>query len=189
MKVLKVIIAASAFCLALAGICSAVALVPEGTVTAINSISASSAVTSLNFNTLGTAATIATITIENNYENAFDLKLAFTNNGVFKRVAAAGGDGITATGVGAQVPITLFTLHKGGGTLGAGLTDPSGTTFSSLTTDAGGDYYIWDTQHKQTTATVGYQLEVQADWVADTRLLQGTYRETLTATLTVGDGQ
>jgi hypothetical protein len=172
--------------LALAGIALADTVYPSGTVTAINNVS-SSAVTTLDFDHLGNDVTIATITIDNNYENAFDLKLGFTNDGVFKRVAAAGGDGTTAIGVGAQIPITQFTLHpNGSGTLGAGLSSPAGTFV--LTSDAGADYYIWDTHHTQTTATVGYQVDVQADWAADTRLLQGTYRETLTATLTVGDG-
>jgi hypothetical protein len=185
MKVLKVITVASAFCFAFAGICLAAVLVPEGTVTAINTISSPTAVTTLAFSSLGNDVTIATITIDNNYENAFDLKLDFTNDGVFTRVAAA-GDGITVvSGVGAVIPITQFTL-SGTGTLGAGLSSPPATF--TLTSDAGSDYYIWDTHHIQTTATVGYQVEVKADWAADTRLLQGTYRETLTATLTVGDG-
>jgi WD40 repeat protein len=185
MKVLNIITIASAFYLALTGIALADAVFPSGTVTAINNVS-SSAVTSLDFDHLGNDVTIATITIDNNYENAFDLKLAFTNDGVFKRVAAAGGDGTSATGIGTQIPITQFTLQPNAGTLGTGLSSPAGTF--SLTPDAGGAYYIWDTHHTQTTATVGYQVEVQADWVADTGLLQGTYRETLTATLTVGDG-
>jgi hypothetical protein len=186
MKVLKVITVASAFCLAFAGICLADVVYPSGTVTAINTVS-SSAVTTLDFNSLGNDVTIATITIGNNYENAFDLKFEFTNDGIFKRYAAAGGDGTAATGVGAEIPITQFRLHpNGSGTLGTGLSSPAGTFV--LTSDAGADYYIWDTHATQTTATVGYQVEVQADWAADTRLLQGTYRETLTATLTVGDG-
>jgi hypothetical protein len=186
MKVLNVITVASAFCLALAGIALADTVYPSGTVTAINNVS-SSAVTTLDFNNNGNDVTIATLTINNNYENAFDIKFEFTNDGVFKRFAAAGGDGTAATGVGAQIPITQFTLHpNGNGTLGTGLSSPAGTF--TLTSDAGPDFYIWDTHHTQTTATVGYEVEVLADWSADTRLLQGTYRETLTATLTVGDG-
>jgi hypothetical protein len=186
MKVLKVITMASAFCFAFAGICLAAVLVPEGTVTAINAISSPTPVTNLAFSSLGNDVTIATITIDNNYENAFDLKLDFTNDGVFTRVAAAGGDGITVTsGVGAEIPITQFTLAHGSGTLGTGLSAPDGTFTLS---GSGPATYTWDTGAKQSTATVGYQVVIKADWAADTRLLQGTYRETLTATLTVGDG-
>ena len=184
MKVLKVIIVASAFCLAFAGICLAAVLVPEGTVTAVNTISSPTAVTTLAFSSAGNDVTIATITIDNNYENAFDLKLDFTNDGVFTRVAAA-GDGITVvSGVGAVIPITEFRL-SGSGTLGAGLSSPPATFTLS---GSGPASYTWDTGAKQSTATVGYQVDVKADWAADTRLLQGTYQETLTATLTVGDG-
>ena len=128
MKVLKVIIVASAFCLAFAGICLAAVLVPEGTVTAVNTISSPTAVTTLAFSSAGNDVTIATITIDNNYENAFDLKLDFTNDGVFTRVAAA-GDGITVvSGAGAVIPITEFRL-TGSGTLGAGLSSPTGDLY------------------------------------------------------------
>ena len=185
MKVLKVITVAGAVCFAFSGICLAAVLVPEGTVTAINTISSPTPVTNLAFSSLGNDVTIATITIDNNYENAFDLKLDFTNDGVFTRVAAAGGDGITVTsGVGAAIPITEFRL-SGSGTLGTGLSAPPATFTLS---GSGPATYTWDTGAKQSTATVGYQVAVKADWAADTRLLQGTYRETLTATLTVGDG-
>jgi hypothetical protein len=185
MKVLKVMTIASAICLAFAGIALADTVYPSGTVTAINSVS-STDVQNLDFDSNGNDVTIATITINNNYENAFDLKLDFTNDGYFKRVAAAGGDGTAATGVGAQIQITEFRLHpNGGGTLGTGLTAPSGTF---TLTGSGPAHYTWDTHATQSTATVGYQVDVLADWSADTRHLQGTYRETLTATLTVGDG-
>lgn len=187
MKVLKVITLASAFCFAFTGICLAAPVYPSGTVTDINTVS-SSAVTTLPFSNAGNDVTIATITIDNNWENAFDLKLEFTNDGVFKRYSVANGDGIAVkTGSGAEIPITQFTLHPNGtGTLGAGLSAPAPEVFSL--SGSGPASYTWDTQHTQTTATVGYQVDVQADWAADTRLLQGTYRETLTATLTVGDG-
>jgi len=186
MKIGRTLAATAILPLLLAGQAFADTVYPSGTLSAINSVS-STAVTDLDFDNDGNDVTIATITIDNNYENAFDLTLEFANDGVFKRVAAAGGDGTAATGVGAEIPITEFRLHPNGtGTLGTGLTPPSGTF--TLTSDAGADYYVWDTHATQSTATVGYQVEVQADWSTDTRLLQGTYRETLTVTLSVGDG-
>jgi hypothetical protein len=186
MKAFKLVTLVSACCLVFAGTCLADTVYPSGTVDPVNTVS-SSAVTTLDFDNNGNDVAIATITIDNNWENAFDLKLEFTNDGVFKRVAAAGGDGTAATGAGAQIAITEFKLHpNGNGTLGTGLTSPAGTI--TLTADAGADYYIWDTHHTQTTATVGYEVEVQADWAASTSHLQGTYREELTVTLTAGDG-
>ncbi len=185
MKVLKVITVASAFCLAFAGICQADVVYPSGTVTPINTVS-STAETTLDFDSNGTDVPIATITISNNYENAFDLTLGFTNGGYFKRVAATGGDGTAATGAGAQIQMSSLKLQPhGSGTLGTGLTPPSGI-FTLLAGTP--PYYTWDTAATQSTATVGYEVDVLASWLSDTMHLEGTYQETLTVTLTVGDG-
>lgn len=184
MKVLKVISVASAICLAFAGICLADTVYPTGTVTPINTVS-SSAVTTLDFDSAGANVVIDTITISNNYEWAFNLTLAFTNGGNFYRVSAS-GDGTTCTGSCSQVPITTLQLvQHGSGTLGTGLTPPSGTFTLTPGTPP---YYTWSPGTTQTTATVGYQVDVLATWAQDSSRLEGTYKETLTATLTVGDG-
>jgi hypothetical protein len=158
----------------------------EGAVTAISEIGVFTPVTDLSFDSEGAATTVASITVSNNYENAWDLKLAFTNDGQFKRVSAD-GDASAATGVGAEIDITAFSLEANeAGTLGTGLTAPTGAF--TLTEDASHDFYTFDNAATQTTATVGYVMDIKCSWDANSEDLQGTYQETITATLTVGDG-
>jgi len=184
MKKLTAFLMAGALCLFFSGIAMAQS---DGVIGTISEIDATSEITGLTLDADGVDVIIGTVTVSNNYQNAFDLKLAFTNDGVFKRTSAAGGDLATATGVGAEVPISSFKLlPEGTGTLGTGLTAPSGTF--TLTEDAGADYYTWDTASTQLTATVDYKMDIKCSWSANSEDLQGTYTETVTATITVGDG-
>lgn len=162
-------------------------VIVEGSVSAVNAIDDFTSVTGLDLSSNGSLTTVASITVSNNYENAWDLKLEFTNDGMFKRTSAT-GDASTAAGVGTEIEITSFSLVEDAtpGTLGAGLTAPSGTFI--LSDDAGSDFYTFDTGAIQTTSTVGYKMNVQCSWSANSENLQGTYQETITATLTAGDG-
>jgi len=186
MKVLKVISVASAICLALTGICLANPVYPSGTVTPNSNIDSFTAVTSLDFDNDGTFTTIATIVVSNNWENAWDLKLDFANDGVFKRYSVSNGDGIAVvSGSGAEIPMTAIRFHPTGtGTLGSGLSAPGTITLSG----SGPASFTWNAGGTQSTATVGYEMGIQCSWHTSSALLQGTYRESITATLTVGDG-
>jgi hypothetical protein len=186
MKVLKVITIASAFCLALAGICLANPVFPDGNVSASSTIDSFTAVTGLDFDNDGTFTTMATIMVSNNYEKAWDLQLDFANDGVFKRHSVTNGDGIAVvSGTGAEIPMTAIRFHPTGtGTLGSGLTAPGTITLSG----SGPASYKYECGGTQSTATVGYEMDIQCSWHTSTALLQGTYRESITATLTIGDG-
>jgi hypothetical protein len=156
MKVLKVITLASAFCFALAGICLANPVFPDGDVSAISTIDSFTAVTGLDFDNNATYTTVASITVSNNHEKAWDL----------------------------QLPMTAIRFQPTGGTRGSGINLP-GTITLAGTNPASFKYECGGTQ---STATVGYVMDIQCSWSASTALLQGTYRESITATLTIGDG-
>lgn len=182
MKKLMVVLMAVALCLGLTGV--AIAEAPEGTVGTINTIT-NTPVTSLDLDSDGSLTTVATILVSNNYENAWELTLDFTNAGVttagkFIRSSAAGD----ASSVASEIDITALQLvpNASPGTLGTDLTAPTGTF--TLVSGEG----TFDPGATQSTATVAYLMDVKCSWVASNANLQGTYTETITATLAIGDG-
>ncbi|MFA9372360.1 MAG: hypothetical protein ACERIH_11680 [Labilibaculum antarcticum] len=150
-----------------------------GSVGAINEINLFEPVTGLTLDADGVAVTLATITVSNNYESAFELTLAFTNSGVFKRYEA-GSDTKLEAGNGALIPMTDLTLVANGVGFGDGITAPA-----LITLDEGA--FTYDAV-SQTTATVSQAMDIKCSWLADEDDLQGLYSETITATLTSTDG-
>jgi len=107
-------------------------------------------------------------TINNNMEAGWNLTVASANNGYLYR-----GDG----GAGNQILYTNVKMVETGGTLGTGLAfdgsnqpvTADSATFSS-TTDA-------------TSATVDYDFDLKISWDSDVSLLEGTYSDSITLTL------
>ncbi len=136
-----------------------------------------------------TDTTVVTGTIDNNFDHGWKLTVASTNLGILKRTSGTGDTG--AAGVGTEIPYTSIKLTTTGGTLGAGLTAPVGTHNIAAGTGYGGvagtTYFNTGsdalTPAEATTATVGYGYALKISWTADTRILSGTYSDTITLTL------
>ena len=112
------------------------------------------------------------------------MSFAFANGGNFKRTGVtANGDGIAATGSATIIPMTTIGFVCTG-TNGATNT-PS--TLIDLTGQLVPGTYTFDSG-LQTAATVTYLMNLQCEWEANSEDLQGNYSETITTTLTVGDG-
>lgn len=156
-----------------------------GAVQAINSLTNQVDVTSLNIGDTyanggaksGTDVTIVTAQIDNNFDKGWKLTVASANSG---KLLLSGSGG----GAGREVLYTNVKLVKTAGTLGTDLADPSGTSV-----DVTGGSGMFNTRTNQgalntaTTATVGYQFALKISWSADTSLLRGDYRDTITLTL------
>lgn len=137
--------------------------------------------------TAQTDTTIVTGTIDNNYEHGWKLTVASGNTGKLVRTSGSGGPG-----AGREILYTNVKFVKTGGTLGAGLTDPNGSSKDIVTGISGGGVAgttIFNTGTAvgtvgtATTATVGYAYALKISWSADTSLLSGTYSDSLTLTL------
>lgn len=137
--------------------------------------------------TAQTDTTIVTGTIDNNYEHGWKLTVASGNTGKLVRTSGSGGPG-----AGREILYTSVKFVKTGGTLGAGLTDPNGSSKDIVTGISGGGVAgttIFNTGTAvgtvgtATTATVGYAYALKISWSADTSLLSGTYSDSLTLTL------
>ena len=81
-----------------------------------------------------------------------------------------------------KIPYTSITLVRTGGTLGAGLTDPSGTTKSI----ASGTCEFTTGSQPATKATVNYAFELRITWAANESLVAGNYSDTITMTFSTG---
>lgn len=130
-----------------------------------------------------TDTTIVTGTIDNNFDGGWKLTVASANIGKLKR-----GTG----GAGREILYTNVKFVKTGGTLGAGLTDPDGTSKNIVTGASGGAVAgttafntgaAFGTPGTATTATVAYAYALKISWSTDTSLLSGTYSDSLTLTL------
>ncbi|MFC5499011.1 hypothetical protein ACFPOE_15800 [Caenimonas terrae] len=134
-----------------------------------------------------TDTTIVTGTIDNNSESGWKLTVTSANTGKLVRTSGSGGPG-----AGREILYTNVKFVKTGGTLGAGLTDPNGSSKNIVTGTLGGGVAgttIFNTGSAvgtpgtATTATVGYAYALKISWSADTSLLSGTYSDSLTLTL------
>lgn len=155
-----------------------------GNVDEINTLTALTFVTNLDIVSASglTDAVVVSGTINNNDESGWDLTVASANSGVLLR--GAGGPG-------RQIAYNNITFAGTGGTLGAGLQDPS--TTRNIATGAGaGDvagttHFFTHTQQTgtgtATSATVNYNFELRISAAADTSLLSGSYTDTITLTL------
>lgn len=169
---------------ALGGVTSALAGTVGGTVAPINTLVENDVSTITIVAATGqTDTNIVTGTIDNNNAGGWKLTVASTNVGKLKK-----GDG----GAGREILYTDVKFVKTGGTLGAGLTDPTGGSKNIVTGASGGAVAgttIFNTgtavgiAGTATTATVGYAYALQISWSADTSLLSGNYTDTITLTL------
>ena len=127
--------------------------------------------------------TVVDGTIDNNSDTGWKLTIVSANVGKLKK-----GSG----GAGREILYTNITFAKTGGTLGAGLVDPDGTSKNIVTGASGGGTpgtTIFNTgsavgtHGTATTATEGYAYALKISWSSDTSLLAGTYSDSLTLTL------
>jgi hypothetical protein len=130
-----------------------------------------------------TDTTIVTGTIDNNDAAGWKLTIVSANTGKLKKGAG---------GAGREILYTNIKFVKTGGTLGAGLTDPDGSSKNIVTGASGGGTAgttIFNTGSAvgtpgtATTATVGYAYALKISWSSDTSLLSGSYTDSLTLTL------
>jgi hypothetical protein len=174
--------------LAFGGVTSALAGTVGGSVSPINTLVETDVSNITVVAAVGqTDTTIVTGTIDNNNDGGWMLTIVSTNVGKLKRTSGTGFNG-----TGSQVLYTNIKFVKTGGTLGAGLTDPDGTSKNIVTGASGGGVAgttIFNTGSAvhtpgtATTATVAYAYALKISWSADTTLLSGTYSDTLTLTL------
>jgi len=152
--------------------------VVSATVDAINTLSSETYFTDVTGATsadqAATDVKVASGVIDDNNEEGWKLTLTSANLGKLIR-SAGSADEITYTNI---------KFVKTGGTLGTGLTDPSGTSKSIV---SGSCLFDTGTASTATTATEGYAFELQLSWAADSTLLEGVYQDTITMTLTVDD--
>jgi hypothetical protein len=130
-----------------------------------------------------TDAVIVTGTINNNDEDGWDLTVTSLNAGKLQKGAG---------GAGRELVYNNITFVGTGGTLGAGLTNPSNTTRNVASGAGAGDvigttHFFTHTQFTgsgtATSATVDYTFELRISAPANTSLLSGSYRDTITLTL------
>lgn len=132
----------------------------------------------------GTDVTVVSSTISNNNDRGWSLTVTSANSGKLLREATAVDDGVG--GVGREILYSTVKLVKTGGTLGDGLTDPSGT--SQSVTGGAVTPAVFNTRSggvlgTATTATVNYAFDLKISWSADTRLLSGNYTDEITLNL------
>lgn len=156
-----------------------------GVVGPINTLTSVTYVTNLEIVAASglTNAVIVSGTINNNDESGWDLTVTSANAGKLQRGAG---------GAGRELVYNNITLVGTGGTLGAGLTNPSNTTRNVATGAGAGDvvgttHFFTHTQlagtGTATAATVDYTFELRISAPANTSLLSGTYTDTITLTL------
>jgi hypothetical protein len=128
-------------------------------------------------------AVIVSGTINSNDEHGWDLTVTSLNAGKLQKGAG---------GAGRELVYNNITFVGTGGTLGAGLTNPTNTTRNVATGAGAGDvigttHFFTHTQFAgsgtATSATNNYTFELRISAPADTSLLSGTYLETITLTL------
>jgi hypothetical protein len=154
-----------------------------GVVDAINTLTSVTYVTNLDIDSGLTNAVIVSGTINNNDEHGWDLTVTSQNAGKLQK-----GSG----GAGREIAYENITLVGTGGTLGAGLTNPSNTTRNVATGAGAGDvigttHFFTHTQFTgtgtATSATADYTFELRISAAANTSLLSGTYTDNITLTL------
>ena len=156
-----------------------------GDVDPINTLTSVTYVTNLDIvGASGLAdAVIVSGAINNNDELGWDLTVTSANAGRLQRGAG---------GAGRELVYNNITFVGTGGTLGAGLTNPSNTTRNVATGAGAGDtagttHFFTHTQFTgtgtATSATADYTFELRISAAADTSLLSGSYTDTLTLTL------
>lgn len=129
-----------------------------------------------------TSAVIVSGTINNNDEHGWDLTVESANLGKLQK-----GTG----GAGRELAYNNITFVGTGGTLGAGLTNPSNSRNVATGADAGnvpGTTHFFT--HDQftgtgtaTAATADYTFELRISTAANPLLLSGSYTDTITLTL------
>ena len=92
-------------------------------------------------------------------------------------ITSANSGNLVKTGYAGKILYTNIKLVKTGGTLGAGLTDPSGTSHSMVSGTC-----EFETTGTATTETVDYAFELRSTWNSDRTLVAGTYADTITMT-------
>lgn len=165
----------------------AIAGIVEGEVDPVNNLDAENYESSdfsgaASLSAGGTDVKIADVTISDNHEHGWKLTLTSTNGGKLIRAATiTAGDG---TNTASELTYTNIKLVKTGGTLGTGLMDPDGQSKDI----AGGTCY-WDTGTLPTgvTPTDAYAANFVITYAANSNLLQGYYRDTITMALAVDD--
>jgi hypothetical protein len=129
-----------------------------------------------------TNAVVVSGTINNNDERGWDLSVSSANLG--KLVKGAGG-------AGREIAYNNIEFVSTGGTLGLGLSDPSGTKDIAGGTNAGD---VAGTTHffthttftgngTATSATLNYTFQLRISAAANTSLLSGTYSDNITLLL------
>jgi hypothetical protein len=156
-----------------------------GDVDPINTLTSVTYVTNLDIVAASglTNAVIVSGTLNNNDEHGWDLTVTSANAGKLQRGAG---------GAGRELAYNNITFVGTGGTLGAGLTNPSNTTRNVATGAGAGDvigttHFFTNTAFAgtgtATSATVDYTFELRISASANTALLSGTYTDTITLTL------
>jgi hypothetical protein len=124
-------------------------------------------------------AVIVSGTINNNNEGGWDLTVTSGNQG--RLLKGAGG-------AGREIAYTNIEFVSTGGTLGAGLTDPSGTKNIAVGMGAPGTtHFFTHTQQTgtgtATSATINYTFQLRISAAANPSLLSGNYTDNVTLTL------
>lgn len=156
-----------------------------GEVDPINTLTSATYITNLDIVAASglTDVVIVTGTINNNDERGWDLTVTSANAGKLQK-----GTG----GAGRELAYNNITFVGTGGTLGAGLTNPSNTTRNIATGAGAGDivgstHFFTHTQFTgtgtATSATTDYTFELRISAPANTSLLSGSYTDNITLTL------
>ncbi len=168
---------------------SALAGTVGGSVTAINQLATPTFANAIVIGSSTPAANgqtdtiIVSSVIDNNNDAGWKLTVTSTGLGILKKGAG---------GAGRQITYTNVKLVKTGGTLGASLIDPSGTS-KNIATGAGAGAVAGTTAFNTgasfgapgtaTTATEAYAFDLKITWASDTTVLAGTYSDTITLVL------
>jgi hypothetical protein len=180
----------------LGGLTSAFAGTVGGDVAAINTLGTQTFASAVAMSTTTPGASnaltdlvILSSTIDNNNVAGWKLTVVSTNQGKLCRAGSACVAGAaSATG---QLGYTNIKLVNTGGTLGAGLTNPSAQNKDILTGVDGGavpgttffNTRTGVTLGTATTATVGYTFALKISTLNNTTLLKGAYSDTITLSL------
>jgi hypothetical protein len=144
-----------------------------GTVQPINSVTATfTDPASVTIPSAGSDVNIVTGTIDNNSITGWKLTVTSGNLGKLLR-----------TGGGGQIVYTNVAFTGGGGTLGAGLTAPSGAKPVDAVPAIFNTGTAVGTPGTATTATVGYGYTLSITVPAATSRIAGTYTDTITVTV------
>jgi len=126
---------------------------------------------------------IQTVNIDNNYEEGFKVTMASTNSLLLKRATTHSDASAYGATVVTEIAYTLGLMENESntGTLGTGTAPADFTSAHPLTVA------VPTMTRAQTTATVGYDLDVIVNVAATPSLLQGNYTDTLTLTWALCD--